>query len=79
MIGYLEGRATRQGLQIYIWIYGPRWGWFLRTCDVREKPIRRRRGFQDYDIAEDVFELTCEQVRYGIIAEWSDLRERWRA
>ena len=58
-----------------VYLFGKRWYRWLPKLERRDDNTRIRRAW-DYDVAEDVFELVCEEVRPGIYAEWADARER---
>lgn len=62
--GWLEGRATRDGLPMpFVYARGRRWRSFLTEDGC-------------YDFAADVRELVCEPLAFDRVAMWADPRER---
>jgi hypothetical protein len=64
---------------------GPKW---KRLCGVEERPIadvlpeaatyhRPGRKLLLFSLEDDVRERVLEELRPGVYAEWTDVRERW--
>lgn len=61
--------------QASVQLLGVRWHQFKPRRERREDGTRIHTKWE-YDIAEDVRELVCEEIRPGVYAEWADARER---